>query len=124
MNTQRLQHLITILENVPEEKFDLKNWACGATACAIGHAALDPVFVAEGFKLQAEQLDADFPRVAYPIFDLSAGCRFDGFEAVHVFFDLTPDQASDLFMSWAYFDRGIAKPQPQDVIHRIRELLA
>ena len=32
---ERLEHLITVLENVPEEKLDMSDWTCGTSTCTI-----------------------------------------------------------------------------------------
>ena len=61
MNTERLEHLITIMQDVTilRKKFDMNAWAtrdtneCGTTCCALGWAALDPKCMAEGLYLQA-----------------------------------------------------------------------
>lgn len=61
MNTERLEHLITIMHDVTilHKKFDMNSWAikspmeCGTTCCALGWAALDPKCIAEGLVLQA-----------------------------------------------------------------------
>lgn len=66
MNVQRVKRLIHILKYIPKDHFDLGAFyegveipdptvdkivhSCGATACALGYAALDPVFNAQGFK--------------------------------------------------------------------------
>lgn len=123
MNIPRLQHLITILENVPADHFDLAAWACGTTACACGWASQDPQFNAEGFTLYREKLDYEDAWVAYPIFVLG-GTKLEGFRAVHAFFDLDDETADDLFLLRLYHERDIPNPTPQDVINRIKEYLA
>jgi len=70
MNTERLEHLITIMQDVTtlRKKFDMKAWLthntneCGTTCCALGWAALDPKCIAEGLYLQASwELDQHEP---------------------------------------------------------------
>lgn len=70
MNRERLEHLITILEEVERRNlaFNLSTWAsgnvrdhwnlvgsldetCGTTCCAMGWAALDPTFAGQGLSL-------------------------------------------------------------------------
>lgn len=75
MNTERLNHLITVLEGVSAARkaFNLSAWAmnkkmgvevedhsntvgdvketCGTACCAMGYAALDPGFVDQGLRL-------------------------------------------------------------------------
>ncbi len=108
MNIERLQHLITILQNVKPEAFDLSAWHCGTVACAVGHACLDPVFNRQGLKL----------------WDAGSGlipCYADNIRwgAVHEFFDLTYNQAQHLFSDSAY--RGAATARY--VIARIESLI-
>lgn len=124
MDTQRLQHLITILENVPAEKFDLETWTqdtpCGTVFCAIGWACMDQKFLAQGLCLSgsAPRLEVD-------------GDVLSNWDAVEVFFELTADQAIHLFCDEAYgggYDDNYDAYTPSrataaDVIKRIRELL-
>jgi hypothetical protein len=49
---ERLENLIRVVSNVPDDKFDIKCWynpitQCG---CAIGHAIRDEYFISHGFK--------------------------------------------------------------------------
>jgi hypothetical protein len=119
MNRSRLQHLITILEAVPPERFNLNNWHCGTAACACGWAALDPQFMAEGFTLLSTE------GTTYPIFDYADGSPLlEGFAAVRKFFGLNEEQVIDLFLHSSYVERDIPNPAPQDVINRIKEYLA
>jgi hypothetical protein len=67
MNIDALKHLIVVLEQIKKEKrpFDLGNWVtydqnnptCGTACCAMGYAALDPVFQAAGLTINVEDND-------------------------------------------------------------------
>jgi hypothetical protein len=114
MSTERLQHLITILEKVPEEKFDLLSWHCGTTACAVGHAALDPVFNAQGFKLSP----GIYSQAAHPTFKPDEDSEtHTGWSAVAEFFDLSYGMACYLFDKARYDELN---PTTADVIKRIK----
>ncbi len=77
MNIPRIQHLISILETVPPQNFDLGHWSadrdCGTVACVGGHAMLDPVFNEQGLK----------KRYNAPAFG-----HHEGVPACSIFFDL------------------------------------
>lgn len=51
---ERLLRLADLLENLPKDgpRFDMEVWyKCGTTACAVGHACLNPWFRRRGLKL-------------------------------------------------------------------------
>lgn len=61
MNVENLKHMVLILEEVIEADggFNLDTWAdadehCGTSCCAMGYAALDPKFIAQGLRLEVE----------------------------------------------------------------------
>ena len=61
MNTERLHHLITIMQRVIEhdKKFDMTHWidpgatVCGSVCCALGWATFDEQCMAEGLHMVA-----------------------------------------------------------------------
>lgn len=118
MNIPRLRHLITVLETVPEDHFDLNHWKCGTTACACGWAGQDPVFNAQGFIL----VPSGDGRYGEPVLPDPDGGQLTGFDAVEAFFGLTERQAESLFMTNAYDNAGIA-PSRANVINSIKFLL-
>lgn len=138
-NVARLERLCVILEGVDRAHFHLRSWAspeCGTTACAVGYAALDPMFRAEGLELSVQKnrfLRDDNIITAENLCDVSSSflnrtCGaepwFDGhrrWDAVRRFFGLDPIQASRLFAANKYnpSDRN----NPAAVIVRIRELI-
>lgn len=111
MNIDRLQHLITVLEKVPPHHFDMVNWTCGSSACALGWAAQDREFKAQGLILLSNTV-GHIPTYSDDL----------GFAAAQGFFGLTPQQAYHLF-SINYYDQSAFSITPQDVINRIQELL-
>lgn len=150
MNRDRLQHLITVLENVEHQTsagFYMGSWAtrnldhvCGTACCAFGYAALDPKFQADGLKMTAEVWNGDegdcvnhdvtsvedmlsIPaNDCWPDFDVCFGFE-QGFRAAEQFFDISYPQACNLFDPDSYHD-FTADITPTHVIAKIRKLLA
>lgn len=160
MNTERLTHLITVLQGVIEQGrvLDMATWAdtrtttgprggvhvCGSTACAMGYAALDPLFQAAGLSLRVTIMtkhphkqtlhhpgDADafnalvlrrgiLIRDAKPMLRMPDGEDHFGFTAACEFFDLDDGQADWLFLREAY---DAQYPTAADVIERIQSLI-
>ena len=115
MNRERLQQMVTMLRELPATNhigFDLGDWYCGTTACAVGHACLDPVFREQGLTLRQ-----DFDGVC-PVFGVH-----DGWDAVEMFFELSTAEAENLFYRPTYPEYG-ANTTPAHVADRIEELLA
>lgn len=167
MNTERLNHLITILEGVERANlaFNLDNWvsnaampdlarpttdnlvgsldaSCGTACCAMGYAALDPDFRAEGLSMTLETRDYNSGRgrwVETPVASIQdfntlirnqdlqigfGGIAFDGvegFRAAAAFFDIAVYDADTLFSPDSYHGRPVT---PERVIERIRDLLS
>lgn len=126
MNIPRLTHLTRILATVPPEQFDMHEWRCGTAACAVGWAAQDSQFNAEGLVLQ--QGDTVFTSDGSYIlcFPALVGPEADGyfepqqgFDAVNAFFGLNMHQSMRLFLRASY-DRPAS---PMDVIARINDLI-
>lgn len=118
MNRQRLEHLIEVLDSVPRKRFSLDHWSCDTSACAVGWAAQDPKFKADGFKLARPLLDYE----PHPVYQPVKGGPFtEGWEAVCEFFELTHEDAEWLFSIDCYDDFVAVKPR--DVAKRIRALL-
>ena len=115
MNRERLNHLITILENVAPARFDLNEWKCGTTACAIGHACLDPELNRQGLYLERVAGDWGAWTPSY------GDSRSWG--AVQAFFDLNFSNTLHLFAHDSYHDEGEAPVRPQEVIARIQQFM-
>jgi len=160
MNLARMNHLITVLEGVERAKkrFDLTSWvsnkidvdtcsgekpvvaeACGTSACALGYAALDPVFQAEGLGFEVAFADqfgkcrtemvkdiASFNKaIKAPDFwrmDPIFGDR-EGLLAAREFFGITISAAGYLFDPETYDDGNSRPVLPSEVIERVREVM-
>ena len=125
MNRERLQHLITVLENAAlrqinaptEFLFNMNYFVvngdslsgdtevvpefCGMAACAFGSAALDPTFQGMGLIPKVECNDVEFD-------------GFLGFEAGAEFFDINSAEAEFLFDPSEYSDRYMREGVPED----------
>jgi hypothetical protein len=114
MRTDRITHLITVLERVSERRFNIETWrnskACGTVCCAGGWAALDPVFNKQGLSIPGTR----------PKFDGEHETLLD-FEALQMFFEISEDETFQLFSAYQYQNK---RATPADVIARIRKLLA
>lgn len=115
MHRERLQQMVTMLRGLPEEKrerFNLVEWDCGTSACAVGHACCDPVFMSQGLTLGRYWDDG-----GYPVFEGK-----EGWCAVRKFFDLSAGVADLLFSSNSYEAEG--DTTPGQVATRIESFLA
>jgi hypothetical protein len=92
----RLQNLIRVVSNTPDEKFNITRWYDPSTGCgcAIGHAIRDDYFIANKFNPLVTGLD-DIAR----------------------FFEITLGRASSLFYP------NYQPQSKQDVLARLRVLL-
>lgn len=114
MNIERLQKLVDLLKQVPQENLDLTNWGsafdevtvkptmkenleCGYSACAIGWACIDKEFNEEGLTYNISDegitpatLDSDGEFYLY------------GWPAIRKFFDLPEEISLHLFADWEY----------------------
>jgi len=165
MNRERLSRLADLLDQIHarELPFNLKGWGgfvmedgdvlenlntrnmvhvCGTTACACGHAALDPWFQAQGLYLVAWRSDSDsalpvssvedlntlltrakdndWPDLSFSIqYQDNEGRLSIGWYAIEAFFDIGDETANFLFAEESYVNRATAA----DVADRIRGLL-
>lgn len=99
MNSERLLRLADHLDTVPPENFKITVWKCDTVACAIGHAV--SIFHEEGLHLFYPE---DYRFILIPRYKNQVGL-----EAVASFFDITEDDAEDLFTY-----RGIASRNWQE----------
>lgn len=131
---ERLQHLITILENVgktnPNIAFDMRSWiqtdkhktlepSCFTAACAFGHAALDPKFIAEGLHPELLSYSDGYTEIEI-IFVGRDKKRSESYRAASKFFDISFNDALYLFCPSMY---GPRPTTPENVIERIQEIL-
>jgi hypothetical protein len=117
MHIERMNHLAAILEPVQPSVFHLGVWKCGTTACAIGHAAQDPVFKEQGFGLMETEWLQN-PDLPEPVLRTENGV-LEAWEAICAFFLISRQEAHRLFTEEAY----PANATPQDVVARIRRMV-
>lgn len=167
MNIERMNHLITVLEGViaSNKAFNLSGWAqhkklgdddiathfntvgdlketCGTACCALGYAALDPVFVNQGLRLHIEvynEKSGDWSGV-YPesieAFNKVMRRRNVDFGDVDIvfndessswaaakFFGIETEAANQLFMPYRY-PTDATPITPEMVIERIQQVIA
>lgn len=120
MNIKRLKTLANYLLTINPKTFDLSEWSCGTTACAIGHAANIPEFKNAGFTLNfADDMRDTYPILINPIIGEAISRHWD---AVEDFFDITEIESKHLFMDSAYgCEYDVI--QPSDVSDRIFKLI-
>lgn len=114
-----------ILTSPPEARLDQILHTCGTSACAVGHAALDPWFNDQGLGLDRNG------RPYYTFVDESGFHSELGWDAVASFFGLDLDTTHDLFMEEFYREESecdehgnpLVDVQPQEVIDRVKALL-
>lgn len=107
MNYKRMSMMIPLLQQVHQEGrgFDIGGWVmkligstpdprnCGTAACAIGWAAQDPWFIAEGLTLRLHWSEL----ILEPAFE-----NRRAFDAVALFFDIRLSTAERLFSIEGY----------------------
>lgn len=173
MNIDRMNHMITVLEGViaADKAFNLSGWVmneasmhrddpdfvknhwntvgnvqktCGTSACAMGYAALDPAFQAQGLTLKIEVYGPDGRTVEYPVTTVKEFneitrrptlevdeiyIRFngqDGIGAAMEFFGITEKAATWMFLPDHYEDMtqdNQVPITPQAVIDRLRAVI-
>lgn len=114
MNRERLQQMVTMLRDlspVHHKGFDISDWHCGTSACAVGHACLTPSFQVQGLELQYDGSGW------MPAFDGETS-----WYAVEKFFDLSEKDAEHLFYRTSY-DTSY-DTTANEVADRIEEFLA
>lgn len=153
---ERLVQLQRVLSSVKEDSFNLKEWIatidvvdsitvclndnlplnqipsfCGTTACAVGHAFLDPWFIAQGATLELIDgiYNAKIFASAYPVIlykDPATETTHGGWSAVEQFFMMDEHEAEYLFSIDTYLtedqiDYDIGQVTPRDVQWRIKQ---
>jgi hypothetical protein len=108
---EALQQVVRVLKSVQPEDFSLEEWSCGTAFCAIGHAAQDPWFIERGFILSAPT-------------ECTSGCPAFvngalGWYSVHLFFNLSANNASYLFAA----DRYDSDVTIENVVERIEAFI-
>ena len=102
--TARLLHLAEAMDNFKElgkphgiDKFNIANFFCGSSACALGLAGYLPRFISEGLKMTTRQPTYNGLAYSEPLItDFSFGDEEDD-EAIASFFGITKDDVDQLF---------------------------
>lgn len=102
-----------VLPTVNEEDFDLAQWKCKTTACAVGYACLYEPFKDEGLRLVESHYKT--PTVLIPSYEDCIGMG-----AAAKFFGLSIIEAEHLFIDTYYKQES---PTVQDVIMKIQEVI-
>lgn len=123
MNKKKLLKLATFLETkVPRRKFNMEFWgttpqnaySCGTAACALGWAGYIPAFKKEGLTTAPDEYGG------VVTFSTPDGSKYCNFSAGREFFELTDDEAYNLFSPGNY---PTNKRGPKSVAKRIREMV-
>lgn len=146
MNTERLNHLITVLERVKSEnrKFDMSSFGrvivcydgpesrvCGTAACALGWAAFDPTFIEQGLCMvvirYGEPKDVNTPEEMAEVWKNDPNTYFYpmfeknyNFGAGILFFDITYSQCHHMFDP---LNNPSINPRVDHVIAHVRDVL-
>lgn len=134
MNRDRVQHAISVMERVRDNKlpFDMRDWFlsqhhaedCGTPACFTGWMARDERCRSEGFYITSGGvLGSSFRiggyKIPYPCFQGDSGSL-----AIASYLDITPDESDMLvFLSAGYRNIYREKVVPDDVIRLLKLLL-
>lgn len=115
---RRLLVLAEFLETkVPASAFDLSDWNCGTSACAVGWATTIPEFRLLGLRLRTDKGQSHL----YPIlWESGTLAPLIGWDAVCVIFDINEFQADGLFEIGSYEEL----PTPRSVAANIRTFVA
>lgn len=151
MNVDRLNHLITILEEavVKEKSFYMGAWGklderkpniCNTASCALGTAAMNKQCIEDGLVMMAFY-DNDDERITWPLTDRTAWDRAfaamaeghgvdlvpryderEGFYAGMEYYEINEEQANYLFDPSQY-EGSTWDVKPYDVIVHVRDVL-
>lgn len=141
----RLYRLADMLENfntqkvnlrIPGDghitKFNMTTWGCDTAACALGSAALLPMFRAAGLQTQKSGVEEDGygnrHETRHVVFNNPKNGIYKDIseEAGALFFGITQDEASMLFLQM-YEDKpngGTRRARPITVAKKVRALIA
>jgi hypothetical protein len=123
MDQEKLLRLADFLEILPDERFNLKRWsqdhfeptACETTACACGWASV----IFPELALKPVKFNTGRKSIYFTDKD---NIEYFGWIAIEKFFDLTQEEANDLFFVDSYRECNI-EPSRKNVIKRIREFV-
>jgi hypothetical protein len=101
--------MVTMLRNLPEEnQFNLESWSCGTSACAVGWACVNPVFIEQGLTRR---------HTGAPEFK-----GYTSWDAVEAFFEINATQSEHLFDYETY--PKFCGTGPNEVADRIEAFIA
>ena len=103
-NWEALSRLVVILEQTPDENFNIGSWSCGTVHCAAGLAACDPWFNGQGFYLDQDG-DVTFKRP-----EIDSPCAYYHWHAVAKMFNLGHPECEWLFSGHEYLNEY---PEPE-----------
>lgn len=104
VNLAALARLVSLLENTPDEKFNIGSWTCGTVHCAAGLAGCDPWFNSQGFYLDQ---DGD---VTFKKENSNYGYPMHHWQAVTAMFNIGYQEAEWLFSGHEYLNEY---PEPE-----------
>lgn len=110
--TDRLLALANHMRGLKAEQLDMDVWACGAAACAVGHACSIPEFQEAGLTLVPMNDSQDEMGLTLETDGMRAASNW---EAVQQFFGIDRPTANFLFDGDMYSQ----VPTPQDVAERL-----
>jgi len=119
---ERLCRLLQVAEGVRQEQFDLMYWIKeentpdGMIGCMSAHAACDPWFIAQGFKLV--KIEDELTVVFEGDADKCGG--YTEWDALEVFFNLDNLTSSRLFDIFTYEDLPISR---EKFIHNLHDVI-
>lgn len=127
---QKLEHLISILEKLPEESLEMGTWCggisghpCDTVACAGGWACMDSAFQSMGLKFVEGAYNDRLPgyshSVTYPDGALGTDMLI-GYAALSKFFEIGGTATHYIFDPNYYTERDI---KIEDVVGRIRNVI-
>ena len=124
MNVEAFTRLRAIMAAVDPNLINMEVWiggsGCGTTACAVGHASMDPWFRESGLTIEKRPMgDSTIIFFSYPQFN---GERY--MPAVEAFFDIDDGTAKCLFGEEAYDNSNDGATIQGEILERIDMVLA
>lgn len=122
---RRLRTLADALDDVPQERFDIRAYFQNegslftSAACALGLAAMLPEFNAEGFELSP--LPNPYGTISVPCFDSPNGQQYKGVSAAKEFFGLGSVANTTYLFHERSYPKGITA---KAVAQRLRDFVA
>ena len=110
---ERLEQLANFADDLALHQFNLSCWYSRGKGCAVGLAAQEPWFQAQGLRLEAEESLKD----CRPVY---RGAK--DWVAVAAFFEISIAQARQLFQREPA--TGGLQPDPKRIVAKIRAFLA